>query len=141
MLFLWCRFLVLFFFFFKQKTAYEMRISDWSSDVCSSDLAYHAEGLDDEVCRHFQLDAPQPELARWDTVTQRIAQPDGEVTIGVVGKYVSLLDAYKSLAESLAHGGIANNAKVNVSWLDSEILECDGPLHRSEEQTYELQSL
>src|SRR3546814_6063229 len=57
--------------------------------------AYHAEGLDDEVCRHFQLDAPQPELARWDTVTQRIAQPDGEVTIGVVGKNVSLLDAYK----------------------------------------------
>src|SRR3546814_13432854 len=69
--------------------------------------AHHAEGLDDEVCRHFQLDAPQPELARWDNVTQRIAQPDGEITIGVVGKYVSLLDASKSLAESLAHGGLA----------------------------------
>jgi CTP synthase len=94
--------------------------------------AYHEEGLDDEVCRHFQLDAPQPDLSRWDYVTQRIAQPDGEVTIGVVGKYVSLLDAYKSLAESLAHGGIANNVKVNVSWLDSEIFESDGTLHQLE---------
>src|SRR3546814_6659520 len=51
--------------------------------------AYHAEGLDDEVCRHFQLDAPQPELARWDYVTQRIAQPDGEVTLGVVDRMSS----------------------------------------------------
>jgi len=88
--------------------------------------AYHEEGLDDEVCRHFQLDAAQPDLAKWDYVTQRINAPDGEVTIGVVGKYVSLLDAYKSLAESLAHGGIANNVKVKVSWLDSEIFESDG---------------
>ncbi|MPZ10320.1 MAG: CTP synthase [Kiloniellaceae bacterium] len=94
--------------------------------------AYHEEGLDDEVCRHFQLDAPRPELASWDYVAQRINQPDGEVTIGVVGKYVSLLDAYKSLAESLAHGGIANNVKVNVSWLDSEIFEGDGTLQELE---------
>src|SRR3546814_426458 len=95
--------------------------------------AYHEEGLDDEVCRHFQLDAPPPGLARWDAVTQRIAQPDGEVTIGVIGKYVSLLDAYKSLAESLAHGGIANNVKVNVSWLDSEIFESDGTIQQLED--------
>ena len=94
--------------------------------------AYHEEGLDNEVCRHFQLDAPRPELASWDYVAQRINQPDGEVTIGVVGKYVSLLDAYKSLAESLAHGGIANNVKVNVSWLDSEIFEGDGTLQELE---------
>jgi CTP synthase len=94
--------------------------------------AYHEEGLDGEVCRHFGLDAPQPDLARWDYVTQRIEHPDGEVTIGVVGKYVSLLDAYKSLAESLAHGGIANNVKVNVSWLDSEIFESDGTLQQLE---------
>src|SRR3546814_7082618 len=89
-----------------------MRSSDWSSDVCSSDL---------------------PGLASWDAVTQRIAQPDGEVTIGVIGKYVSLLDAYKSLAESLAHGGIANNVKVNVSWLDSEIFESDGTIQQLED--------
>jgi CTP synthase len=94
--------------------------------------AYHEEGLDDEVCRHFQLDTPRPDLSHWDYVTQRINAPDGEVTIGVVGKYVSLLDAYKSLAESLAHGGIANNVKVNVSWLDSEIFETDGAIQQLE---------
>ncbi|WP_193370608.1 CTP synthase [Pelagibius marinus] len=94
--------------------------------------AYHEEGLDDEVCRHFQLDAPPPDLSSWDYVTGRINEPDGEVTIGVVGKYVSLLDAYKSLAESLAHGGIANNVKVKVSWLDSEIFESDGTIQQLE---------
>jgi CTP synthase len=94
--------------------------------------AYHEEGLDDEVCRHFQLDTPPPDLSNWDYVTGRINEPDGEVTIGVVGKYVSLLDAYKSLAESLAHGGIANNVKVKVSWLDSEIFETDGAIQQLE---------
>jgi CTP synthase len=94
--------------------------------------AYHEEGLDGEVCRHFQLDTAQPDLTQWDAVAQRIHQPDGEVTIGVVGKYVSLLDAYKSLAESLAHGGIANNVKVKVSWLDSEIFESDGTIQQLE---------
>ncbi|WP_340119078.1 CTP synthase [Pelagibius sp. 7325] len=94
--------------------------------------AYHEEGLDDEVCRHFQLDAPQPDLANWDYVTGRINEPDGEVTIGVIGKYVSLLDAYKSLAESLTHGGIANNVRVKVSWLDSEIFESEGTLQQLE---------
>jgi CTP synthase len=102
------------------------------STIYAVPRAYHEEGLDDEVCRHFQVDAPQPDLAQWDYVTQRIREPDGEVTIGVVGKYVSLLDAYKSLAESLAHGGIANNVKVNVSWLDSEIFENDGAIHQLE---------
>ena len=102
------------------------------SSIYAVPRAYHEEGLDDEVCRHFQIDAPQPDLSRWDAVAQRINQPDGEVTIGVVGKYVSLLDAYKSLAESLAHGGIANNVKVKVSWLDSEIFESDGTLQQLE---------
>ncbi len=95
--------------------------------------AYHEEGLDQEVCRHFGLeDAPQPDLSGWDSVTDRIRQPDGEVTIGVVGKYTSLLDAYKSLAEALTHGGIANNVRVKVNWLDSEIFEQDGPIHALE---------
>ncbi len=94
--------------------------------------AYHEEGLDDEVCRHFRLDAPAPDLSAWDYVTHRISEPDGEVTIGVIGKYVSLLDAYKSLAESLAHGGIANNVKVKVSWLDSEIFESEGTIQQLE---------
>jgi CTP synthase len=88
--------------------------------------SYHAEGLDDEVCRHFGVqDAPQPDLATWDRIMDRVRQPDGEVTIGVVGKYTSLLDSYKSLAEALTHGGIANNVRVKVNWLDAEIFERD----------------
>jgi CTP synthase len=88
--------------------------------------AYHEEGLDGEVCRHFRIDSPGPDLATWDRVTKSIRHPDGEVTIGVVGKYTTLLDAYKSLAEALTHGGIANNLSVKVNWLDSEIFETDG---------------
>ena len=85
--------------------------------------SYHAEGLDDEVCRHFQMQAPGPDLSTWDRVMERVRQPDGEVTIGVVGKYTSLLDSYKSLAEALTHGGIANNVRVKVKWLDAETFE------------------
>jgi len=88
-------------------------------------LAYHAEGYDREVCRHFGLDAREPDLRRWQQVVDRIRSPEGEVTIAVVGKYTSLLDAYKSLAESLRHGGIASNVKVNLNWIDSEIFERD----------------
>ena len=95
--------------------------------------AYHEEGLDDEVCRHFGLTGPAPDLARWDSITERIRKPDGEVTIGVVGKYTSLLDSYKSLAEAMTHGGIANNVRVNVNWLDSEIFESDGAIQRLED--------
>ena len=94
--------------------------------------AYHAEGLDDEVCRHFGLHAGEPDLVVWDRITQVIREPDGEVTIGVIGKYTSLLDAYKSLAEALTHGGIANNVRVAVSWLDSEIFESDGATQQLE---------
>ena len=94
--------------------------------------AYHEEGLDDEVCRHFGLEVGQPGLENWDRIMGRVDEPDGEVTIGVIGKYVSLLDAYKSLAESLTHGGIANNVKVKVSWLDSEIFEQEGTIQQLE---------
>ncbi len=95
--------------------------------------AYHEEGLDGEVCRHFGLEGPAPDLSHWDTITERIRKPDGEVTIGVIGKYISLLDSYKSLAEAMTHGGIANNVRVNVNWLDSEIFENDGAIHHLED--------
>ncbi len=85
--------------------------------------AYHAEGYDDEVCRHFKLDTPAPALKRWQETVDRIRAPEGEVNIAIVGKYTSLLDAYKSLAEALRHGGIANHSKVNLNWIDSEIFE------------------
>jgi len=95
--------------------------------------AYHEEGLDEVVCRHFGLDAVPPDLSVWDNIVQRARNPDGEVTIGVVGKYTSLIDAYKSLAEALNHGGIANNVRVRVAWLNAEIFEQDGHVQELEE--------
>ncbi|MDE2229659.1 MAG: CTP synthase [Alphaproteobacteria bacterium] len=86
-------------------------------------MAYHAQGLDREVCRHFGLDAREPDLDRWQEIVGRIRKPEGAVTIAVVGKYTHLPDSYKSLAEALAHGGIANNVGVKLNWLDSEIFE------------------
>jgi CTP synthase len=87
-------------------------------------LQYHAEGLDDEVLRAFRItDAPPPELDRWHEIMDRLDNYEGEVTIGVVGKYVGLPDAYKSLSEALVHGGLANRTKVNVRWLDAEMFE------------------
>jgi CTP synthase len=87
---------------------------------------YHAEGLDREVLRAFGIkDAPEPDLSAWEDVTDRYFHPEGEVTIGVVGKYVGLPDAYKSLNEALVHGGLANRVKVNIRWIDAEIFEGD----------------
>jgi CTP synthase len=87
-------------------------------------LQYHQEGLDDEVLRAFRIDnAPPPELDRWNDIMDRLDNYDSEVTIGVVGKYVGLPDAYKSLNEALVHGGIANRTKVNIHWLDAELFE------------------
>jgi CTP synthase len=87
-------------------------------------LAYHAGGLDDEVLRVFGIeDAPAPDLTRWTEIMDAIDHYDSEVTIGVVGKYVGLQDAYKSLREALVHGGIANRVKVNIEWLDAELFE------------------
>jgi CTP synthase len=86
-------------------------------------LQYHAEGLDAEVLRHFGLSSPLPDLTRWRDIVDRHQNPEGEVTIGVVGKYVGLPDAYKSLNEALAHGGMANRVRVNVRWLDAEVFE------------------
>jgi len=89
-------------------------------------LQYHSEGLDDEVLRAFRIDdAPAPELSRWVDIMDRLDNPEGEVTIGVVGKYVGLPDAYKSLSEALVHGGIANRSKVHIRWLDAEMFEGD----------------
>ena len=89
-------------------------------------MQYHNEGLDFEVLRAFGIhDAPQPDMARWIDIADRHHNPEGEVTIGVVGKYVGLQDAYKSLNEALVHGGFANRVKVNIKWLDAELFEGD----------------
>ncbi|MCA3246035.1 MAG: CTP synthase [Azospirillum sp.] len=86
-------------------------------------IAYHREGFDREVLRHFGLPQPEPDLARWSHIVKRITEPEGEVEIAIVGKYTNLLDAYKSLAEALAHGGIANNVRVKLNWIESELFE------------------
>jgi CTP synthase len=86
-------------------------------------IAYHREGFDREVLRHFGLPQPEPGLARWSHIVKRITEPEGEVEIAIVGKYTNLLDAYKSLAEALAHGGIANNVRVKLNWIESELFE------------------
>jgi len=97
-----------------------------ASSIYAVPLQYHHEGLDSEVLRHFLIsNAPTPDLARWDDIIDRYEHPEGEVTIGVVGKYVGLPDAYKSLNEALIHGGMANRVKVNIRWIDAEIFEGD----------------
>jgi CTP synthase len=91
-------------------------------------LAYHHEGLDREVLATFGItDAPAPDLAAWQEVSNRLHSPEGEVNIAIVGKYTGLKDAYKSLSEALTHGGIANKVKVNLQWIDSEVFERDDP--------------
>lgn len=89
-------------------------------------LQYHAEGLDEEVLRAFSIEpGDKPPLGRWSDITDRLFNPEGEVTVGVVGKYVGLQDAYKSLNEALVHGGIANKVRVNIRWIDAELFEGD----------------
>jgi CTP synthase len=100
-------------------------------------LQYHEAGLDDEVLYAFGIsDAPEPDIRQWREIMDRIDHYDSEVTIGVVGKYVGLPDAYKSLREALVHGGIANRAKVNIRWLDAEMFE-----HPDANLTAELEPL
>ncbi len=89
-------------------------------------LAYHEVGLDTQLLRVFGLDnAPPPDLSRWEDVVHRVKNPEGEVRIAVVGKYMQVKDSYKSLSEALTHGGLANNVKVHLEWFDSEIFERD----------------
>ena len=89
-------------------------------------LQYHAEGLDSAVLGAFGIDpGANPDLSRWRDIVDRLENPEGTVTIGVVGKYVGLPDAYKSLNEALVHGGIANRVKVDIQWIDAELFEAE----------------
>ena len=91
-------------------------------------IAYHKEGLDSEVLSAFGIDpAPKPRMDRWEEVSHRLHNPEGEVTIAIVGKYTGLKDAYKSLIEALYHGGLANKVKVNLDWIEAEVFESEDP--------------
>ena len=114
----------------REEAVVEARDAD---NIYAVPLAYHAEGLDEQVLRHFRVaDAPAPDLTRWTDIVSRLREPDGEVTIAVVGKYTGLLDAYKSLTEAIVHGGIANRVKTNIEWISSEIFESEDPASRLE---------
>jgi CTP synthase len=89
-------------------------------------ISYHQYGLDNEVLYHFGLQAQEPDLQPWEDICNTIRNPEGEVTIGIVGKYIQLPDAYKSLTEALTHGGIANKVRVNLEWIASDELEKEG---------------
>jgi CTP synthase len=90
--------------------------------------AYHQAGLDREVLAAFGIEPEgEPDLARWRLINERIRNPEGDVTIAIVGKYTGLKDAYKSLIEALSHGGIANKVRVNLDWIESEMFEREDP--------------
>ena len=97
-------------------------------------IAYSAQGMDREVLRHFGLPHDDaPDLSRWQRIVDVVRHPEGEVRIAVVGKYTNLLDSYKSLAEALAHGGIANRVRVRLDWVDAEVFEQPGAVGRLED--------
>ncbi|HUJ02584.1 MAG TPA: CTP synthase [Rhizomicrobium sp.] len=88
--------------------------------------SYHREGFDTQVLKVFGIEgAAPPDLSRWEWVVDRVKNPEGEVRIAVVGKYMQVKDSYKSLSEALTHGGLANNVRVQMDWIDSEIFERD----------------
>ncbi len=90
--------------------------------------AYHAAGLDRAVLSAFGIaPAPKPDMTRWNAVTERATNTEGEVTIAVVGKYTGMKDAYKSLIEALTHGGFANRVQVKLDWIESEVFEGGDP--------------
>ena len=96
--------------------------------IYNAPLAYHAAGLDQAVLDAFGISpAPKPNLSRWTDVMDRLTHAEGEVRVAIVGKYTQLEDAYKSIAEALTHGGMANRTRVRAEWIDSEIFECEDP--------------
>ncbi len=98
------------------------------SSIYEVPMAYHAEGLDVQVLKHFGItDMPELDLSKWHEIIKRIHDPDSEVRIAVVGKYTELSDSYKSLNEALAHGGIANNARVKIKFIEAEVFESEDP--------------
>ncbi|MBV8576787.1 MAG: CTP synthase [Acetobacteraceae bacterium] len=97
-------------------------------------ISYHEQGMDSEVLRHFGLNyRAEPDLSRWHRIVNAIRAPEGDVRIAIVGKYTNLLDSYKSLAEALAHGGIAHRVRVRLDWVDSQVFEQTDAAARLEE--------
>ena len=99
-----------------------------ASSIYAVPLTYHEEGLDREVLNHFGiLTPPEANLSKWQEIDNTLSNPDGEVKIAIVGKYTVLPDAYKSITEALVHGGIANEVKVKIRWVEAEDFETMEP--------------
>jgi CTP synthase len=81
---------------------------------------FAAEGVDEIVLRLLRMDAPPRDMSRWNAMLERLDNPQDEVSIGIVGKYVEYEDSYKSLKEALLHGGLAHQLKVNIHWIEAE---------------------
>jgi len=96
-----------------------------ADNIYNVPLDYHNKGLDEVICNHFQLKPQKPNLKIWHDIVSAIKNPEDEVNIAVVGKYTSLIDSYKSLAEALVHGGISGKTRVNISWIDASNLYKD----------------
>ena len=98
------------------------------SSIYEAPISYHQEGLDQAVLDAFNITpAPKPDLSKWEDVKDRLNNPEGNVNVAVVGKYTQLEDAYKSIAEALTHGGMANRLEVKIKWVDAETFEKEDP--------------
>ncbi len=104
-----------------------IEVRDVKHTIYEMPLKLHEERLDDVVCKQLNLDTPQPDLTKWRHFVQRVIHPTHHVRIGVVGKYIELKDAYKSIYESLVHAGAANDTKVDIVRVDAEAIEKAGP--------------
>ena len=98
------------------------------NSIYEAPISYHQEGLDQAVLDAFNITpAPKPDLSKWEDVKDRLNNPEGHVNVAIVGKYTQLEDAYKSIAEALTHGGMANRLEVKIKWVDSETFEKEDP--------------
>jgi len=98
------------------------------NSIYEAPISYHHEGLDQAVLDAFNITpAPKPDLSKWEDVKDRLNNPEGHVNIAIVGKYTQLEDAYKSIAEALTHGGMANRLEVKIKWVDAETFEKEDP--------------
>ena len=98
------------------------------NSIYEAPISYHHEGLDQAVLDAFNITpAPKPDLSKWEDVKDRLNNPEGHVNVAIVGKYTQLVDAYKSIAEALTHGGMANRLEVKIKWVDAETFEKEDP--------------
>ena len=98
------------------------------NSIYEAPISYHHEGLDQAVLDAFNITpAPKPDLSKWEDVKDRLNNPEGHVNVSIVGKYTQLEDAYKSIAEALTHGGMANRLEVKINWVDAETFEKEDP--------------